>query len=398
MNIANILIFHGLARPICGGQSRYRNLTDRLTLRGNKVIVIEPEDFKDEMENESIEVTTYKELRLPRRSLCIFRDINPSFIESVARVLKHGNIDIVMISHPSGALITKILAKILGRTVPVVYDAHNFETEFIKETFSNDFKYSRLERLIIPIYVRVLERVTSRWVFDYITCVSERDREFFIAKPGISHDKVFVIPTGVRISSLPDRLDRERLRRKLGINPEAVVVAFHGIYSHPANREAFAQIAGPIAAALKQGNERILIRVGGTRVPKFEKGNLQSLGFIEDLHEFLSVADIAIVPISHGAGVKVKFFDYLSMGLPIVTTTKGAEGIKVKNGEDAVIVSDSDTDFIDAILALANSPSERARIGANGRRIAEEEYDWDAIGEKLDHLLTSLLGRSRPGA
>jgi len=69
MNIVNILIFHGLSQPICSGQSRYRNLTDRLAVRENKIVVIEPEGFKDENDNESIEISTYKELKLPRSAL-----------------------------------------------------------------------------------------------------------------------------------------------------------------------------------------------------------------------------------------------------------------------------------------------------------------------------------------
>jgi len=79
--------------------------------------------------------------------------------------------------------------------------------------------------------------------------------------------------------------------------------------------------------------------------------------------------------------------------LPIVTTKKGIEGIKAKNGEDAIIVDDVDEEFIDAIKYLVENEQERKRIGANARKLAEEEYDWEKIGGKLDKLYREISGK-----
>lgn len=43
--------------------------------------------------------------------------------------------------------------------IPIVYDAHNVESNFIMETFVNNPKYSKLERLVIPAYIRVIEKL-----------------------------------------------------------------------------------------------------------------------------------------------------------------------------------------------------------------------------------------------
>ena len=63
----------------------------------------------------------------------------------------------------------------------------------------------------------------------------------------------------------------------------------------------------------------------------------------------LNSSDIGIVPILHGGGTKLKIFDYMGVGLPIVTTKKGIEGIEAKNGQHAIIVDDVNEEFINAI-------------------------------------------------
>ena len=112
---------------------------------------------------------------------------------------------------------------------------------------------------------------------------------------------------------------------------------------------------------------------------------------VKDLYPLLHAADLAIVPIRGGGGTRLKILDYMGVGLPIVTTKKGIEGINVKNGEEAIIVDDVNEKFVDAIKYLIDNKQEREKIGANARRLAEEEYDWDKIGEKLDKLYREIL-------
>ena len=112
---------------------------------------------------------------------------------------------------------------------------------------------------------------------------------------------------------------------------------------------------------------------------------------MNDIYSLLNIADIAIVPLLHGGGTKLKIFDYMGVAMPIVTTKKGIEGINIKNDEEAIIVDDVNEKFVDAIKYLIDNKQERERIGANARRLAEEGYDWDKIGEKLDKLYREIL-------
>jgi glycosyltransferase involved in cell wall biosynthesis len=395
MNILNVLIFHGLSKPICGGQSRYKNLTEQLEKRGNKVFVLESVDFLAKEDSGIAEVKTYKDLRFLGRTLCVFRDFNPSFVREIDRILREKHIDLALISYPSGAPVVKLLALFHGKRIPLVYDAHNVESEFITETFAEDVRYPRLERRILPVYIRFFERFVCKYVADYITSVSPRDKDMFLRRFEVDSRRVFVIPTGARIPELPDATAKQETRRRLGINSDDFVVVFHGIYSHPANKEAFDSIVDFIAPRFRDRSKRVLFVLCGTSVPRFHLDNVVSLGFVEDLDGLLSIADLAIAPIKHGAGVKVKIFDYLSVGLPLIATRKAAEGIGVVDGEHALIVDDVDDKFIDAIEFLANNEKERRRLGVNARNLAVQEYDWERIGAKMDAALRDIVRVSK---
>jgi glycosyltransferase involved in cell wall biosynthesis len=140
-----------------------------------------------------------------------------------------------------------------------------------------------------------------------------------------------------------------------------------------------------------------LFLVGGTGAPTFERENVRSVGFIEDLPRFLAAGEIAIVPIGTGSGTRLKILQYMNRGLPIVTTEKGIEGVTARNGEHALIVPTIDERFIDNVACLLENESERARLGANARKLLEAKYTWNAIGAQLLGAYKRVLeGRHGP--
>lgn len=394
MNILAVSLGHGVFKPVSGRQNRFANLIEGLKKRENNIVILEPVTCVDPNDEKLVRIYSYKEYRLFNRTLGIFRDINIHFILKIAKILRSERIDLVQISYPSGILAVKLISKIMRRKIPVVYDAHNVESILTMETFAVDPKYSKLEKLIIPKYIGFLEKFVCRYIADHITSVSDEEKEIFIKRYKLSKQKVSVIPSGCYILNLLDKEYKNSAREEIGIDSDRVIIFFHGSYWYAPNKDAFETIENYLAPKFEETNERVLFVVGGTGSPKFERTNIKSLGFIQDLYKVMSTADIAVVPLARGAGTRLKILDYLSVGLPIVTTKKGIEGIAAKNGEHAIIVDDVNEKFIDAIMHLVNIKEERERIGANARRLAEEEYDWDKIGEKLDKLYRDILNRA----
>lgn len=330
------------------------------------------------------EIYGYKDVTVLSRAMPLSRDFNFDFIKNLVKIVNENNIDAIILSHPSGAMITKLILALLGKKVPVIYDAHNVESNFTREIFGFNDSYSKLEQFLIPFYVSALERISCKYLFDHIMTVSKKDKDTFI-KTYHLNEKVSVIPSGCSLRPLLSISERSKLKEKYGLDPNSKVVIFHGSYSHPANEEAFRLIKDIIAP--KFVDRDVVFLVGGSGVPILEKSNFKSIGFIEDLWEFLSVADMAIAPILRGGGTKLKLMDYLSAGLPIVTTGKGIEGIDAVNNEHVMVVDSVDDRFIGKIGYLIENEEEMIRIGGNARKLAEKSYDWNVIGDELDNFL-----------
>ena len=362
-----------------------------LVAEGNQVIVLEPEACWTTLDSNLASIELFRDIKMFDYTFGIFRDMNPDFIAKCAGLLSDKQFDLVELQHPSGMLTVKILGRLLRHQVPVVYAAHNLESEFMAETFALDKGYSRMTRRLVTQYATYLEKAIVKHVASHTTVPSERDRRLFIKKHGMDKADLSVIPFGCRFLKRVNQNEKDALKDEIGIGRNRLVVFFHGLYSHPPNKYAFRVIQDYIAPIFELTDKRVLFVLGGTGMPRFEKANVKCVGYIDDLSRFLSLADIALVPLIHGAGVKLKVLDYLGAGLPIVSTKKGVEGINVRHQEEALIVDTVDRGFIEAIRYLVGNDAERARLGANAHRLAKREHDWGKIGYKLNELYSRIV-------
>ncbi|WP_301677895.1 glycosyltransferase family 4 protein [Methanoculleus methanifontis] len=392
MNILAIPTTVGLSKPQSGGQNRFCNLV-KCQAANNRIVVLEPTHLYDESDDDVAQVYTYHDIEAFRRKLSIFRDSNPDFIRKAARIIRDEEIDLIQITHPSGALAARILGFLTRRKIKIVYDAHNVESDFIQQTFANHNHYSPMERKLIPAYTNLLERVSCKYLFDHITAVSDNDAATFRRRYHLKDGTISVIPSGCTIRSRMSDGARDKIREEMGLHPTDVAVFFHGLYRHPPNREGFDLIQSYIAPRFADTYPDVSFVIGGTQVPEFEEANVRSLGFISDIQN-IAGADIAIVPLRSGGGTRLKIFDYMSACLPIVTTKKGIEGIDAEHYEHAIIVDDIDEEFIAGIRYLIEHKDERKRIGDNARALAEEKYDWRIIGGNLEDLYRTLVSES----
>jgi polysaccharide biosynthesis protein PslH len=389
VEILSIAVHYGLSKPSSGGQNRYAHIIQELRRRGNNVVVLEPQIFFDVSDLERAKIYTYPRYAVFGRSLNLLKDLDIWFLIKLIKIFRSEQIDLIAIDSPYGALAVKLAAKLTKNDAPVIYSSHNVESSFTSEVTPQFAQLSHFERKMIPQYVTALERLTTRHLVDHITAVSDADGRLFRRKYGLNKDKITVIPSGCRLETPLDQQAKKRLRAEMGLDPDSVIVVFHGTYSFPPNREAIDTITDYVAPKFED-DESVLFVLYGSDVPKFERANVRSFGFVEDLHQAVSVADIALVPLRSGSGTKLKLLDYMNAGLPIITTRKGIEGIRANDKEHVVIVDNVDKEMIDAIKYLVQNKQERERLGLNARRLAEDEYGWGIIGDKLDDTYRRL--------
>lgn len=324
-------------------------------------------------------VYSYNPFRISNTSFgSFFADLNPTYYYSIFRIIEREKPDIIQIAFPYGIFSAKLINALKWRA-KIVYDAHNVEADMTK-IYINNPNTPFPKKLVIASMVPLLERLAVSSA-DHIVTVSESDRQRFIERYGIPEDKITTIPIGV---TLPD-LQMIKRRKE---NSE-ITILFHGSYNYFPNKEAVNVILNKIAPEITKKHKNVIFILAGKDMPKFKKQNVISLGYIENLSELISLCDIAIVPITHGGGVRVKILDYMAFGKPIVTTRKGIEGIEAENGKHAIITDDIN-ELIYGIEYLIERRNEREKLGRNARKLAEEKYNLEKIGKKVYQLYESL--------
>ena len=111
-------------------------------------------------------------------------------------------------------------------------------------------------------------------------------------------------------------------------------------------------------------------------------------GFVEDVKPFFNQAKVFVAPLRYGAGMKGKIGQSMSLGLPVVTTPIGAEGMKVRNGRDALI-GDEAGDIAEKVVNLYNDQSSWEDLSASGLR-QMEKFSPSAVSDQIDRILTQL--------
>lgn len=116
--------------------------------------------------------------------------------------------------------------------------------------------------------------------------------------------------------------------------------------------------------------------------------NISFAGFVPDLYEVVKGGTM-IVPITVGSGIRMKILEACNMGVPFVSTTVGAEGIPIINGENGFI-ADSPQHFVNAIASLQDL-SIRKKLRNNSQQLIQNHYSMQALSRNRIQIYESLF-------
>ncbi len=178
--------------------------------------------------------------------------------------------------------------------------------------------------------------------------------------------------------------------------PEAVAGGAHsgnkllfvGNYRHPPNRESvYAMAERVLPTVLRQDPDAEFWVVGGNsemldreRLSRHPGVRLQ--GYVRDLRAVYGQCALFAAPILSGNGMRVKLLEALSMGMAVVTTPLGAQGFRVRHGEELMIAGSPEA-FAAATVELLHDSRRRAELGSRARELIRERYDWRVIGRQF---------------
>jgi glycosyltransferase involved in cell wall biosynthesis len=262
-------------------------------------------------------------------------------------------------------------------------DFHNVESEIWARLASTAFTAGRrlFARWQAPrvraLEVSLLERAAGA------SCVSDRDAAAFsLLAPGAMP---VVVPNGVD-------LDRYAFRAEPAVSER---VFFVGDLSWVPNAEGVRWLARQVWPILSRQRPRAAVEVLGRRAPAdllaLADSRFQFAGEGGDTRPHWREAAVAVVPLLAGGGTRLKILEAAASGVPVVSTSVGAEGLDFVNGEE-ILLRDNPAEFAEAVGGLLADRGARRRQAAAARDRVERQYDWRAIGERF----AAELGRRTP--
>lgn len=315
-----------------------------------------------------------KLLGVSRSTSFLFYDF--LFISRASRIIRECDI-VQMEQKTAGGVLIPIITRILRK--PLVVDCHDiFQALRVKHT---------------GVIRRILETFVENMAYEYadvILTVSEKEKELLLSY-GIEKSNIEVIPNGVDTEAFNTLSDVAPVQDRHGLKNFHTVI-FVGNMGYLPNQEAVQLIASEIAPKVQKivNNAKFLI-VGRTPT-KMELPNVTFTGVVENVAELLALSDVAIAPLLHGSGTRLKILEYFSCSLPVVSTTVGVEGLGVENGVHALIEDNID-EFAIKVTKLLKNKALSTRLGKAARELVVNRYNWKRIARQLDVVYEDLLFR-----
>lgn len=116
--------------------------------------------------------------------------------------------------------------------------------------------------------------------------------------------------------------------------------------------------------------------------------NVHLMGYVESVDEYYEKCDALVVPLFIGGGQRVKIIEAFGRGIAVISTTIGAEGLKYCDGETIMIADDAES--FKSQIDKCQTTEYIKKIGENGRRVFDEEYSTDIIGQRINEVVEGV--------
>ena len=250
------------------------------------------------------------------------------------------------------------------KDVPAIFE--ELEIGFFHDrAFSADGKM-RLRQALTWFKLRIY---LSRLLDSFQTCTvaSAQERQLVAESfPGYTKP-IEVIPNCLNI----DEYKNVTAERK----PNTLI--FTGPFTYRANYDAMIWFAGEVfPLILKEVPDAQLIITGDhANLPLPLTESLTLAGYVEDIKTLIASSTISIAPLLSGGGTRLKILEAMALGTPVVSTSKGAEGLDVQDGEQ-ILISDAPDSFAKCVISLLNDENMRAQLAGNAGMLVQEKYNW----------------------
>lgn len=278
----------------------------------------------------------------------------------------------------------------LIRMAPYVIGRNDIQ-KVLEMTDAISLNYARSRQYrsggLLGIMYRIEEERVRRYEqrcierFDFSVVVSGVDRDHLIKTSNKErHQKIKVIPHGVQDLFL--KYDFQ------DYDPNLLV--FIGNLRTLQNNDAILYFVKEIYPFIKLHRPAARLRIVGANPSKVvrnldNKNGVKVTGKVENIVDYVKDACVSVSPIRIGAGMRGKILESMAMGIPVVATSVGVEGIEEARSDNHLLIADTPESFANAVIKVMENPSLRDSLSKAGRELARR-YRYSAIAQEYAKL------------
>ena len=320
------------------------------------------------------------------RPFLVERDDLPAMRQAVQQIVVRGGVDAIHADQLTMAQFAFPPAD--GHPWPMtVFDAHNAVWTIVQRGRESAFAPLKPALSLEATRIRRHEgEILTR--FDHVLAVSEVDKHALLeALPNETPKS----PLGEKITVIPIAVDTDELQ-PVQRKPGSRNIFTMGTLHYPPNADGIRWFAREVFPLVRKKIPEATLTIAGKNPPAdFSQmaaknpGVITVTGYVPDLKPYFERAAMLVVPVRTGGGIRVRILEAFARAMPVVTTTVGLEGIAARPGAD-VLVEDDAQSFAEAVTTLMNDPALQNQLAENGRRLAEEKYDWRAVLKAMEQV------------
>lgn len=253
---------------------------------------------------------------------------------------------------------------------PIILFQHNIESQIWKRLA--EAEASLVKRRYLHLQYRRMHQWEDRLsrLFDGVITVSPDDTRLARELYGLTN-VLGDVPTGVDVDFF----------RPGSPVPPPFTLGFLGSMDWMPNIDACQHFLDDILPQVHAQRPDVVLKIIGRNPPASlrERANdrIQVTGTVDDVRPHVQGCHAIVVPLRAGGGTRIKIYEAMAMGVPVISTRIGAEGLPVVHDTD-ILLADEPGDFARAILRLAADPGLAERLAKQARMNVENHYSWTA--------------------
>ena len=257
---------------------------------------------------------------------------------------------------------------------------------------------AKLDSIPKRFLVRLEEKRVQRYeidimkAFDCGTVVAHFDRDYLLKQDNSLN--LSIVPMGVDLGYFRPSLKKHTQTSVAPIAASSPLLLFTGTMNYFPNSDAVAYFCNKIFPRVRERHPKARFYIVGNH-PSEQVRRLEAqdgvvvTGYVPDVRPYFEEASVFVAPLRAGSGIQTKNLEAMAMGVPIVTTSVGAMGLKADVGKE-LLVADTPLAFAEQVIHLLDNKYLRENIAQTARTRVETEYSWETIGERLKYVYTQI--------